>query len=168
MSVPLLWLLVVGLPMLAEARVSVRHERYLRAIGAVEPSGDVYRAMQLTYPAVFLVMIAEGAIRGVTVDRAVAAGAAVFTVAKILKYWAIGALGHRWTFRVLVPPGSSRIIAGPYRWFRHPNYIAVAGELVSTALAMHAILTGIPAVTAFAALMLKRIGIEERALGQPQ
>jgi methyltransferase len=154
--------------MLIEARVSTSHERRLRAIGAIEPPGDVYRAMQVAYPAAFLAMIAEGALRGVTVDRAAVAGAVVFTTAKILKYWAIGSLGDRWTFRVLVPPGSSRTVRGPYRWLRHPNYVAVAGELAGVAIAMHAVFTGIPAVAGFVALMLKRIRIEDQALEQAQ
>jgi methyltransferase len=154
--------------MIAEARLSRRHERRLRTMGAVEPIGDVYRTMQLAYPATFVAMIAEGAWRGVHLNDGVWAGAVLFVAAKILKYWAIASLGERWTFRVLVPPGSSRTMRGPYRWLRHPNYIAVAGELAGTAIAMHAAITGIPAVAGFGALMLRRIAIEERALGQPQ
>jgi len=167
-SVPVLWLVPVFLPMLVEARVSARHERRLRAMGALEPSGDVYGAMLIAYPATFLAMITEGALRGVTLDPGAVVGAAVFTAAKILKYWAIASLGDRWTFRVLVPPGSSRSLRGPYRWLRHPNYVAVAGELAGTAMAMHAVIAGIPAVIGFAALMLKRIRIEEQALRQAQ
>jgi methyltransferase len=165
---PLLWLAAVFLPMLIEARVSVAHERRLRADGAVEPPGDVYRAMQIAYPATFVAMIAEGLLRAVTLDRAVVAGAALFAGAKILKYWAIASLGERWTFRVLVPPGSTRTVRGPYRRLRHPNYVAVSGELAGTALAMHAIVTGLPAVIGFIALMLKRVRIEDRALEQAQ
>jgi methyltransferase len=166
--IPLLWLAAVFLPMALEARVSVAHERRLRADGAIEPPGDVYHAMQIAYPATFVAMIVEGVLRAVTVDGAVVAGAALFAVAKLLKYWAIASLGERWTFRVLVPPGSTRTLRGPYGRVRHPNYIAVAGELAGTALAMHAILTGIPAVIGFVALMLKRVRIEDRALEQAQ
>ena len=39
-----------------------------------------------------------------------------------------------WTFRVLVPPGSARTLRGPYRLLRHPNYVAVVGELAGFAL----------------------------------
>ena len=85
MSVPVLWLVPVFLPMLVEARVSARHERRLRAMGALEPSGDVYGAMLIAYPATFLAMITEGALRGVTLDPGAVVGAAVFTAAKILK-----------------------------------------------------------------------------------
>jgi methyltransferase len=167
-SVPVLWLAAVFLPMLIEARLSSSHERRLRAIGAVEPPGDVFRAMQVAYPAAFLAMIVEGALRGVTIDRAIVAGGAVFMTAKVLKYWAIGSLGDRWTFRVLVPPGSSRTLRGPYRWIRHPNYVAVAGELAGAAIAMHAMVTGLPALSGFVALMLKRIRVEDQALERAQ
>ena len=93
------------------------------------------------------------------------AGAIVFTAAKVLKYWAIATLGPRWTFRVLVPPGSARVTGGPYRLLRHPNYVAVAGELAGVALMAQAPISGPIAVVAFGALMMARVGVEERALG---
>lgn len=154
----------IFVPMMAEAWVSARHDRSLRAQGATEPPGDVYRVMAIAYPAAFLLVLAEGIARGAAVDRLFEAGAIVFAAAKALKYWAIGTLGPRWTFRVLVPPRSTRTVAGPYRWMSHPNYAAVAGELAGAALALHAVATGPVAVAAFGWLMLRRIAIEERAL----
>ena len=115
--------------MAIEAAIAARHDRALRALGAVEPAGDVYRAMQVAYPGAFLAMLAEGAWRGIDPDAFWTVGASVFVAAKALKYWAIASLGSRWTFRVLVPAGSQRIIRGPYRWMAHPNYLAVALEL---------------------------------------
>jgi methyltransferase len=128
----------VFLPMIGEAIVSSRHDRALRARGAIEPEGDVYKVMQLAYPGCFLILLAEGALRGVRWDAITGVGAAIFAAAKALKYWAIASLGERWTFRVLVPPGSTPTRRGPYRWISHPNYVAVAGELAGTAVAMHA------------------------------
>ena len=46
--------------------------------------------------------------RHVSPDAGFAAGLALFAAAKALKYWAIASLGPRWTFRILVPPGSTR------------------------------------------------------------
>lgn len=154
---------VFGL-MLIEAAIAARNERALRAQGAVEPPGDVFGAMQFAYPAAFLVMLVEGYLRQVQPDRLVVAGAVVFALAKGLKYWAIATLGSRWTFRVLVPPRSSRIRRGPYRWVAHPNYIAVALELIATLLALQALVTGPIAVAGFSLLMWRRITIEENAL----
>lgn len=157
---------LVFVPMIAEAAVSSRHERHLRAEGAIEPPGDVYRAMAIAYPAGFLAPIVEGFLRGPAFDAWFAAGIALFVLAKALKYWAISSLGSRWTFRVLVPPRSPLVTSGPYRWMSHPNYVAVVGELGGAALAMHAWLTGPLAVAGFGMLMLRRIRIEDAALGQ--
>lgn len=164
MSVPFLAALVVFGLMLIEAAIAARNERALRALGAVEPPGDVIGAMQFAYPTAFLAMIVEGHLRQVQPDALAVAGAAVFLVAKGLKYWAIATLGTRWTFRVLVPPGSSRISGGPYRWLAHPNYLAVGLEMIGTLLALHAVVTGPIAVAGFSLLMWRRITIEENAL----
>lgn len=150
--------------MLIEAAIAARHERALRTLGAVEPPGDVMGAMRFAYPTAFLVMIAEGQLRQVQPDAVVVAGAAVFLLAKALKYWAIATLGTRWTFRVLVPPGSSRIRGGPYRWLSHPNYLAVGLELIGTLLGLHAFVTGPIAAAGFSLLMWRRVTIEETAL----
>ena len=157
---------LVFVPMLVETAISARNERGLRALGATEPARDVYQAMAPAYPGAFVAMLAEGAVRGAPADAWFAAGLAVFAIAKSLKYWAIASLGPRWTFRVLVPPGSTRTIRGPYRWLAHPNYVGVAGELIGIALATHAILTGPIAVAGFGWLMLRRISVEEKALAR--
>jgi methyltransferase len=162
----MLALLVVALlPMIVEARLAARHERALRAAGAVEPPGDVYGVMRIAYPACFLAMSIEGWLRGLDRDLVLAIGAGVFAVSKALKYWAIATLGERWTFRVLVPPDSRRVVAGPYTMMRHPNYVGVLGELLGMGLMAHAPVTGAASVIGFGALMAARIRVEERALG---
>lgn len=162
---PLALLAAAFIPLLFEALLSARNERALRAMGAIEPQGDVYRAMQVAYPACLLVTIAEAWLRHRGASSLVWAGAGVLVAAKALKYWAIGTLGVRWSFRVLVPPGSSRVRTGPYRFLRHPNYVAVYGELAGLALMAQAPVSGAASVVAFGALIVARIRIEERALG---
>jgi methyltransferase len=152
--------------MIAEAAISHRHDVRLRAQGAIEPAGDVYAAMQVAYPGIFILMLGEGFWRGVHPDGVAVAGLAVLAVAKALKYWAIATLGERWTFRVLVPPGSERTRRGPYRWLSHPNYMAVVGEIAGGALASHAWVTGPIAFALFGTLMLQRIRVEEAALSK--
>ena len=156
---------IVVVTMIFEASLSRRNERELRAQGAAEPHDDVYWLMRVVYPAAFLAMLAEGWRRGALVDVHVAAGFALFVGAKLLKYWVIVSLGVRWTYRVLVPPGSTRVLTGPYRLLRHPNYLAVMGELGGAALIAHAPVTGGIALAGFGALLLLRIRVEERALG---
>jgi methyltransferase len=158
-------LAVAFVPMLFEARRSAANERALRAAGAAEPADDVYRAMQLAYPGCFLAMVLEAWIRGSDFSGMTLAGGLLFICAKALKYWAVATLGERWTFRVLVPPGSERTLRGPYRILRHPNYVAVVGELVGFAMLARAPVAGALAIAGFGALMLARIRVEERALG---
>ena len=168
MTTPLFILsLLLGL-LVAEMRVSRRHEDALRARGAVEPPGDVYAAMAVTYPSAVIAMGLEGALRaywGRPVDPGfVLSGAMLMLASKALKYWAIGALGTRWTFRVLVLPGVPLVREGPYRYVAHPNYVAVVGELAGTAMMMQAWITGPIALVAFGALLWIRVWIETRAL----
>jgi methyltransferase len=110
-------------------------------------------------------MAVEAWMHQVRADATFAAGVLVFAAAKAIKYWAIATLGARWTFRVLVPPESSRITTGPYRFMRHPNYLGVMGELVGMALMAHAPVAGGASVLVFALLIAARIRVEERALG---
>lgn len=160
--------LVAFAPMIGEARRSRRHDRALRALGAFEPPDDVYQVMQIAYPGCFLAIAGEAWIRDTPIGPfgiSFVAGAGIFTAAKALKYWAIATLGSRWTFRVLVPPGQPLIANGPYRFIRHPNYVAVAGEIAGAALLGAAPIAGVTAMVVFGGLMLARIKVEERALG---
>ena len=102
-----LMLLLVVIPMLAEARLSRRNEARLREQGAQEPAGDTYRVMSLAYPLAFLAIIGEGAIGPpVAGTWDLLTGLTLFGASKILKYSAIRALSTRWCFKVLVPPNS--------------------------------------------------------------
>jgi len=164
MIVALIVLALAFLPMAFEARLAARHDRALRAAGASEPKGDVFPVMQVVYPTAFLAMALEGFLRDARADAVFAGGAVIFAAAKTIKYWAIATLGPRWTFRVLVPPGSPLIHGGPYRFMRHPNYLGVIGELAGMALIAHAIVSGPIAVILFAGIIAARIRVEERAL----
>jgi methyltransferase len=155
---------LIFIPMLIEARRAGSNERTQRARGGVEPPGDVYDAMRYAYPMAFLAMIVENAVRGGAPARAVLAGVLLFVAAKALKWWAITALGPFWTFRVVVVPGARLVTGGPYRYARHPNYIAVVGEMIGAALMSGAWIAGPIATAGFGMLMMKRLAVEERAL----
>jgi methyltransferase len=157
---------LVFVPLLLEARRSARNELALRACGGIEAEGDVYPIMRLAYPAALGMMLVEGALDGRPSPIVVATGCVLFGVSKALKWWAILTLGLRWTFRVIILPGLPLVKGGPYRYLRHPNYIAVVSELVAVAIMAGARVTGPIAVLGFGLLMLGRISIEERALGK--
>jgi methyltransferase len=120
--------------------------------------------MRWAYPACFVAMAVEGALTGPSSPNVLVMGLAVFGLSKALKIWAISTLGLRWTFRVLVLPGAPLVLSGPYALMRHPNYLAVVGELVGVALTVRAPWAGALAMIGFGALLLRRIAIEDRAL----
>jgi len=156
--------LAIFAPMLVEARRAAVNERAQLRRGGVEPPDDVYKMMRVAYPACFLAMLAEGALRGRPASGALIAGATLFVLAKAIKWWAILTLGPRWTFRVIVVPGLPLVASGPYRWLRHPNYVGVIGELVGAALMTGAIVAGPIATAGFTILLSKRIAVESRML----
>jgi methyltransferase len=157
-------LLVVLLFMLGELRVSTRNERLLRARGAIEPPDAVYSTMRWAYPAVFIAMAIEGMLFDSVPRSVLAAGIAIFAIAKVVKFWAITTLGERWTYKVLVLPGVPLVTSGPYRFVRHPNYVGVVGELVGMALITGARVTGPLGLILFSWLLMRRIQAEDRAL----
>jgi methyltransferase len=147
-----------------EALRAARNERAQRARGGIEPPDDVYRWMQVAYPGAFAVMFAEGAMRHAPPPSLAIAGVVVFTLAKVVKWWAILTLGRFWTFRVIVVPGATLVSRGPYRFLRHPNYVGVIGELVGVGLLTGAVVSGPIATALFAALIRRRVAVEERVL----
>lgn len=81
-----------------------------------------------------------------------------------LRYWAVSSLGDRWTTRIVLVPEEPVVRRGPYRWLRHPNYLAVITEIFALPLVHGAWITGLIATALNAWLLTVRIGTEERAL----
>lgn len=91
----------------------------------------------------------------------------VFIGAQALRYWSIRSLGRFWNTRIWVLPDAPLERKGPYRFMRHPNYIAVIIELMVFPLLFGAYLTSI--IVTFIntlVLVLLRIPMEEQALKQ--
>ncbi|WP_019629744.1 isoprenylcysteine carboxyl methyltransferase family protein [Actinomadura atramentaria] len=89
---------------------------------------------------------------------------ALAAAAQGLRWWCIGTLGRQWNTRVVVVPGLSRVTRGPYRWLRHPNYVAVAVEGAALPLAHSAWLTALAFTAANAAVLAVRVRCEDAAL----
>jgi methyltransferase len=90
---------------------------------------------------------------------------ALALAAQALRYWAIASLGKRWNVRVITIPGMPLSTAGPYRFARHPNYVAVVLEGIAIPLVHTAFLTAIGFSLLNAWMLRTRIRCEELALG---
>jgi methyltransferase len=62
----------------------------------------------------------------------------VFALLQCVRLWVIVSLGRFWTTRIVTLPGAPLVRRGPYRWFRHPNYLLVAVEIPLLPLAFGA------------------------------
>ncbi len=84
--------------------------------------------------------------------------------AQALRYWAIFTLGPYSNVRVVVVPGATPVSDGPYRYLRHPNYLAVIVEGVAVPLIHTAWITAVGFSLLNAFLLWTRIRCEEEAL----
>lgn len=90
---------------------------------------------------------------------------ALVVLSQALRYWCITSLGRQWNTRVIVIPGAGMVTRGPYRWIRHPNYVAVVIEGFALPLVYTSWITAVAFTALNAVLLLKfRIPVEERAL----
>ena len=149
-----------------EMALSLRNSRRAFARGGIEAES---RGFYLLMVVAHILFLAAGPLEVLLARRPfippvaiVATWIVVLTMA--LRYWAILTLGERWNTRVIVIPGLPAVASGPYRFVRHPNYVAVAIEVAVLPLVHCAWVTAIVATAANALLLAARIRHEEQAL----
>lgn len=156
----------VALERVAELILSARHARRARARGGVEgESRAAYAAMVIVHA----LLLPAAAVEALLAPRpfrpglaAAMTGVVVATMA--LRWWAITALGERWNTRLIAVPGDPAVAGGPYRFLRHPNYVAVTLEVAALPLVHGAWVTALAVSLASAVLLMRRIPREERLL----
>jgi methyltransferase len=131
----------------------------LRAMGGVEFGATHYPLMIVLHASWLIGLWMLGKDRPV-----VAFWLAVFVALQVGRLWVIASLGRRWTTRVIVLPGAAPVTRGPYRWFKHPNYLIVALEIAVIPLALGLPVFALIFSIANAALLAYRIRIENEAL----
>jgi methyltransferase len=158
-------ILMVAFQRLTELRLAQRNERLARAAGAVEAGAGHYPWMVAIHTLFLISCVLEvWLLERPFVPRAAGAMLLLLGVATALRYWTINTLGERWTTRILVRPGLPLVTGGPYRWLRHPNYLAVVIEIAALPLVHGAWLTAVVFSAANAVLLAVRIRTENAAL----
>lgn len=160
-----LLVVLVAAGRLVELRIAERNRRRLLARGAVEAAPGHYRWMVLLHIAFLIACPLEVWL----LDRSFLPGLAavalvVLVLAATLRWWVISSLEGRWTTRILCLPGVSPVTGGPYRFLRHPNYLAVIAEIAALPLVHTAWLTAAVFSLLNAWLLRVRIAAEEAAL----
>ncbi|KMO82155.1 hypothetical protein BST22_17100 [Mycolicibacterium chubuense] len=148
---------------IAELIVSQRNLRWSRERGGVEFGAGHYPVMVVLHTGLLVACLVEAAHR----EFLPALGwpmLAVVLAAQALRWWCIATLGRQWNTRVVVVPGGGRVTGGPYRYLRHPNYVAVVVEGIALPLVHTAWITALVFTALNAALLRTRITVENRAL----
>lgn len=169
MTAYILLIVAVAAERLAEMVVSARHARWAFERGGVEYGQAHFPVMVSMHAALLVACVVEVE----AADRPFLPWLgwpmlAVVLAAQALRWWCIVTLGNQWNTRVIVVPGLPLVSAGPYRWLRHPNYLAVALEVAALPLVHTAWVTALLFTSANAAVLSVRIRVEERALATVQ
>jgi methyltransferase len=91
---------------------------------------------------------------------------AAYGAAQVVRYWSIASLGSSWNARAVVDSRQACVATGPYRWIRHPNYLAVLIEFSAVPWALGAWRSWIFLNLVHMPVLLRRIRAEERLLAE--
>jgi methyltransferase len=154
---------------LVELGISSRNVRRARARGAMEAGSEHYPAMVALHTALLAACPLEVWLLGRPWIAALGLPMlGLLAGAQALRYWVIHVLDGRWTTRVLFVAGDPLVTRGPFRWLRHPNYLAVAVEVAALPLVHTAWITAMAFSAANAVLLRMRIRAEEALLEQAE
>ena len=153
-------LCLVLLQRVVELVLARRNTVQLRRLGAVEADAEGYPLFVLLH-AGWLVSLALFVPASATPVWPLLG---LFALLQLGRLWVISSLGRYWTTRIVTLPDAPLVQAGPFRWFRHPNYLLVIAEIAVLPLAFGAV----PIAVSFSAvnliLIIRRIWIEESVL----
>lgn len=160
-------LLAVAGERVAELIVSQRHLSWARERGGEESGQGHYPPMVVLHIGLLLGCLVEVQ----SLDRPFVPWVGwpmlvLVAAAQALRWWCIRTLGPQWNTRVVVVPGMPLVQTGPYRWLRHPNYVAVVVEGFALPLVHDAWLTALVFTVLNGLLLVVRIRCENRMLSR--
>jgi methyltransferase len=151
---------LIALQRLGELVYASRNTRALLARGAVEIGANHYPVMVLLHLswviAIFVFLPRPAIVNWYLIG--------VMVVLQALRLWVLATLGPYWTTRIIHLPGAPLITGGPFRFFRHPNYMVVTGEIAILPLAFGEIGVAVVFSLLNAAMLFWRIRVEETGL----
>jgi len=160
-------LLVFGMQRGIELLYSERNERIIhrRQPDAPQAGRSVWPLIAAVNLGLFTLPIVERWRRRRPPPRLVAAlGWALALAAVGLRLSVLATLREAWNVRAVVPTDLHVIDRGPYRWIRHPNYVALGLEFLGLPLIGGAYASAILLSSANAWLLRRRIAEEDALL----
>ncbi|CAH0168424.1 hypothetical protein SRABI80_01040 [Peribacillus frigoritolerans] len=159
-----IFIILIAIQRLVELYIAKQNEKQLKAGGAIEYGESHYKWMVLMHLSFFIVLIIEV----VALERDISGlwpiWLTLFLIAQSGRVWVIRSLGKHWNTKIIVVPDADVVIKGPYKFFKHPNYIIVATEILVISLLFNAYYTAIIFSLLNVWMMMVRIPLEEKAL----
>lgn len=158
-------LLGVGVMRLAEMRVSKRRQRAMAAQGIARVKEPHFLAMVVLHTGVLLgagleaTWLHRPALLWLTVVALL-----IVVAASGLRLWVIATLGPHWNVQIMNSVSLGVVTAGPFRFVRHPNYVAVFLELLALPLVHGAWITALVGTALHVWVLAQRIRAEEAVL----
>lgn len=159
-------IVLVILQRITELYISIKNEKWLRRNGAIEYGQRHYKLIVLLHSLFFISLILEYNFSGRYSDLNVInyLFLVFFILLQIMRIWVLRTLGNYWNTKIFRIPGSELIAAGPYKYFKHPNYIVVICEIFSLPLIFDLYYTAVIFSFLNALVLFIRIREENRIL----
>jgi methyltransferase len=145
---------------LSELYISSRNEKWLLQNGAIQYGQSHYPYMVAMHTLFILSIITEYYLRGGTAISWILLIA--FLAVLSFKFWALSSLGKYWNTKIYRIPGVYPVKKGPYKIFKHPNYMEVVCEIAIIPLVFHLYYTAIIFSILNVAMLTVRITVENK------
>lgn len=144
---------------------SRRHERALKAGGAVEVGAANSTLLAILHVGYYAATLGEGLWRQAGVDRISLMGIVLYVLSALMLVWVWRELGAVWTVRLYLARDHVLNQNWLFRTVRHPNYyLNIIPELIGLALALHAFWTLLVGLPLYIVPLVIRIRQEETAM----
>ena len=145
---------------LSELYIARQNEKWLLKQGAVQYGQSHYPFMVGMHTLFIVSLIVEYSVRDNTPFNY------YFLLAFILvlsfKFWALSSLGKYWNTKIYRVPGVYPVKKGPYKIFKHPNYMEVVLEIAIIPMVFNLYYTAIIFSVLNAIMLYVRISVENK------
>ncbi len=156
----ILFILFVIFQRLMELYVAKRNQKWLESQGAIEYGREHYPFIVALHSLFICSLIAEywfSSFKQIDFVFLI-----IYFLLLAFKIWVLSSLGKYWNTRILRVPGAAPVMKGPYKLFKHPNYVVVVCEIAIIPLVFHLYYTAIIFSALNAVMLWVRIKVENK------
>lgn len=159
-----IFIILIILQRLCELVVAKRNEKWMKTRGAIEFGQAHYRIIVFIHAMFFIILLLEVKAWQTELSPAWPLLLSVFILTQFLRIWSITSLGKYWNTKIIILSGAPIVEKGPYRFFKHPNYLVVALEFMIIPFMFQAYFTALLFTVLNGVILFVRIQAEEKAL----